>query len=263
MGLHRRAPGLYRVRLSRGRPSARRSGRLGRLDRGLSRVRLVVSGAPGLGRLAGGGLPDDAAGSGQGEDRPCGTFAQRQAGSARRRGRRAYRRHHRLEWQQRRKRPVALHDRALRQREHRAAHRRAAALVPSAAALLRRSRRQAADRSEHAAGTRRAARSDDVLRLRGVGGQPIRLRAGLSIGAPRLSIPRTRSEYLAEPSGGRARDHGRQRRGFHGLPRCGLRPPATCQGRDLGERVHLRRVEDAVGRDHHSRVVSGRHVSGG
>ncbi len=62
-------------------------------------------------------------------DRTGRALAQREAGAAGRGVRRAHRRGRAVEWQQRRTRSVALHDRAVRQREHRAAGGRAVALV--------------------------------------------------------------------------------------------------------------------------------------
>ena len=67
----------------------------------------------------------------RGEDRTGRALAQREAGAARRGVRRAHRRRHPVERKQRRARSVAVHHRAVRQREHRAARGRAVALVPS------------------------------------------------------------------------------------------------------------------------------------
>ena len=238
-------------------PELRQRRRLGRVDRDLSRLRLVVPGAVGVGRVAHGRLPGDAARSGRREDRAGGALAQREAGAAGRGVRRAHRRRHPVERQQRRAGPVALHHRAVRQREHRAAGGRAVALVSSASAVLRRPRGQAAGGSEFADGARRAARADDVFRVRRVGGESAGVRTGVSVGPARLQVPRTRAEHLASPARGGTRDHRGRRRELHRLLRRRIRTPCAAEGRDVDPRLLVRRVAEAVGRAHRPRLIPG------
>ena len=65
LDLHGRAARLHRGDLSRHGSELRQRRRLRRVDRDLSRIRLVVPGAMGVGRLAHGRLPHHAAGGGQ------------------------------------------------------------------------------------------------------------------------------------------------------------------------------------------------------
>ena len=100
--LHGGAARLHRRDLSRHRSELRQRRRLGRVDRDLSRVRLVVPGAMGMGGIADRRLSADAARSQQGADRARRPLAQRQAGAAGGGVRRAHRRGHAVERQQRR-----------------------------------------------------------------------------------------------------------------------------------------------------------------
>ena len=211
-------------------------------------IRLVVPGAVGVGRLAHGRLPRDAARGGRREDRPGRALAQREAGAAGRGVRRAHRRRHPVERQQRRAGPVALHHGAVRQREHRAARGRAVALVPSPPEILRRPRGQAAGGPELADGPRRAARADDVFRICRVGGESVRLRTGLPVGPARLQVPRARAEHLAAAARGGARDDRGRRGELHRLLRRRIRTPCAAEGRDVDSRLLVRRVAEAVGR---------------
>ena len=60
-----------------------------------------------------------------------------------------------------------------------------------------------------------------------------------------------------QPARGGTRDHRGRRRELHRLLRRRLRPPRAAEGRDVDSRLHVRRVAEAVGREHRPGVVPG------